>query len=73
MIPFHLQPIVEAMVAELSNQLERPDFHRMDSADPENFLIEGRVDLVALARAVAFCPTGDNHHNAAACPHCSPK
>ena len=29
------------------------------------------VDLVALARAVMFAPVGDNHHNAANCPHCS--
>lgn len=74
-IPFHLQPIVEAILVELRRQ---NDDDRMgtgpylDADYPEDAIIDGHVDLVALARAVAFCPIGDNHHNAAKCPHCNP-
>lgn len=70
-IPFHLQPIVEAITAELTRQRDDSSSPMYLSADdPADAVIDGYVDLVALARAVVFAPIGDNHHNAAACPHC---
>lgn len=72
-VPLHLAPIVDAMVAELERQRDAngPDLGWADADDVSAAVIDGRVDLVALARAVAFCPTGDNHHNAVECPHCT--
>lgn len=76
-VPMHLQPIVEAITRELERQLDENqhphDIGYLDTGgDPDAVRIDGSLDLVALARAVMFCPTGDNHHNAALCPHCTP-
>lgn len=74
-IPLHLQPIVEAIVTEARRQQSDETgawrVYWVEADDPRAAKIEGEIDLVALARAVLFAPTGDNHHNAAACPYCS--
>jgi hypothetical protein len=71
-VPLHLQPIVEAIVKELERQRDEngPALGWLDTDELERATVDGHVDLVALARAVLFAPTGDNHHNAAQCPHC---
>lgn len=33
---------------------------------------DARTDATAIVLAMQFSPTGDNHHNAALCPYCSP-
>lgn len=30
------------------------------------------TDATAIVLAMAFAPSGDNHHNAKACPYCNP-
>jgi hypothetical protein len=44
-------------------------------------MVKGYVEEVRMARTeeirarrlLAFAPLGDNHHNAAACPYCTPR
>lgn len=65
--------VVEAIIAELQRQRDASRAHGigwLDADNPKAAVIDGQVDLESLARAVIFCPTGDNHHNAAACPYC---
>lgn len=55
------------------------EFWRLSDGDRQNLLDEAIEQIEQLKKECAkwkemsFAPLGDNHHNAAACPHCNPE